>query len=136
MKTLLIIAALCGFTAVLIGAIGSHALAPYMSAKGPELFRQASLYHHILSLAVFGCALAWPTVQKKAQNPVKSLRFLKLSVALFVSGILLFSGILYLLAIFPGFPLHYLIPLGGLSAMLGWLMLIVVALSLKTEQTP
>ncbi|MBL4801262.1 MAG: DUF423 domain-containing protein [Emcibacter sp.] len=133
MKVLLVIAAICGFTAVLIGAMGAHALAPYMSEKGLSFFNRASLYHHILSLALLGCALLWPTVQKNAKNPAKALRFLKISAALFVSGILLFSGLLYLLAILPAFPFHFLIPLGGLSAMSGWLMLIIVALSLKTE---
>ncbi|PCI51771.1 MAG: hypothetical protein COB49_01000 [Alphaproteobacteria bacterium] len=133
MKTLLIIAALSGFSAVLIGASGSHALAPYMDERGTELFNRASLYHHLLSLALFGCALLWPTVKANAKNPAKALKFLRISATLFMMGLLLFSGLLYLVALNPDFPLKFLIPFGGLSTMLAWLMLIGVALSLKAE---
>ncbi len=133
MKALLIIAALSGFSAVLIGASGSHALAPLMDERGAELFSRASLYHHLLSLALFGCAILWPTVQRNAKDPAKALKYLKISATLFFMGLLLFSGLLYLMAIFPEHPLRILIPFGGLSTMLAWLTLILVALSLKTE---
>jgi len=124
MRPLLIIAAISGFSAVLIGAMGAHFLSSYMQDKGADLFHTANLYHLVHSLALLGCAALMP----RAQQFPKSLFFLKISAGCFVLGIFLFSGLLYYVAIFPGFALHYLIPLGGLFYMMGWLMLILVAL--------
>ncbi|VAV98106.1 hypothetical protein MNBD_ALPHA02-2349 [hydrothermal vent metagenome] len=131
MKILLIIAAISGFLAVAIGAAGSHALAPYMDEVGKDLFDRASLYHHLLSLALLGCAILWPIAEANASDPANALKHLKVSAALFLAGIFLFSGLLYLMAIFPDHPVKFLIPFGGLSIMLAWLNLIRVAMTLK-----
>ena len=127
MRSYLIIAALSGFTAVLLGAMGSHFLSSYMVEKGPEFFRTASLYHLIHSLALVGCALLSAT---SLQTP-KTNRLLRLSFIAFSIGILLFSGTLYAVALFPGGPLHFLIPVGGLFFLTGWLLLAGVGFSLK-----
>ncbi|MCF6215996.1 MAG: DUF423 domain-containing protein [Emcibacter sp.] len=119
MRPLLVIAALCGFFAVLFGALGSHFLSGFMTEKGPAQFKTANIYHLIHSLALFGCALLYPLVEKSP----KAAGYLKLSATGFVAGIFLFSGTLYYVAILPAGPFHYLIPLGGLFYMTGWLML-------------
>lgn len=127
MRPLLIIAAISGFFAVLLGAMGSHFLSPLMSDKGQALFNTANLYHLIHSLALLGCAL----LASIMRDSPKALTFLKWAAGCYCLGILLFSGILYFVAISPGFALHYLIPLGGLCYMVGWLMLVKVALTIK-----
>ena len=132
MRPYLIIAALSGFTAVLLGAMGSHFLSSYMVERGPEFFKTASLYHLIHSLALVGCALLAPTVRLDK----KSNRFLKLSFMAFSIGIMLFSGTLYLVALLPGGPLHFLIPIGGLFFLTGWLLLARVGFSLDKDITP
>ena len=127
MRPLLIIAAISGFSAVLLGAMGSHFLSPMMDDKGQANFQIANLYHLIHSLALLGCVLLASIMREMP----KALTFLKWATACYSLGILLFSGILYYVAIFPGFALHYLIPMGGLSYMAGWLMLVRVALTIK-----
>ncbi|PCJ35684.1 MAG: hypothetical protein COA93_02815 [Alphaproteobacteria bacterium] len=129
MRPLLVIAALCGFFAVLLGALGTHFLSGFMTEKGPAQFKTANLYHLIHSLALFGCGLLYPLVKKSQKAAV----YLKLSATGFVAGIFLFSGMLYYVAILPAGPFHYLIPLGGLFYMTGWLMLGVCAFLLKAK---
>lgn len=137
MRFILIIAAISGFAAVLIGSMGSHFLTQYMSERGPEMFRTATLYHLIHTLALLGTGLIFPLAQKSAQKSTqksaKALIFLKISAVSFMVGILLFSGLMYFLALSPGFSLFLLIPLGGFAFMLGWIMLGLSAFSLKAE---
>jgi len=127
MRALLVAAAICGFSAVLFGALGAHFLSGHMTEKGPELFKTANLFHLFHSLALFGCALLYPWAEKSQ----KALLCLKLSAAALIAGILSFSGTLYYVAISPAGSFHYLIPLGGLFFMTGWLMLAVGAFMLK-----
>ncbi|MCF8475250.1 MAG: DUF423 domain-containing protein [Emcibacter sp.] len=128
MRRLLTIAAISGFTAVLLGAMGAHFLSPLMKDGGQELFHTANLYHLIHSLALLICSLLVSTAQKSQ----KAMRFLWLASGSFILGMILFSGILYYSAIFSDFPFHLLIPLGGLFYMIGWLLLIGVATFLET----
>ena len=127
MRSYLIIAALSGFTAVLLGAMGSHFLSGHMVDRGQEFFRTASLYHLIHSLALVGCAI----LASSAQQAPKTKRLLKLTFIAFSIGIVLFSGTLYFVALFPGGSLHFLIPVGGLFFLTGWLLLAGVGFSLK-----
>ncbi|VAX07888.1 hypothetical protein MNBD_ALPHA03-294 [hydrothermal vent metagenome] len=129
MRAILVIAALCGFFAVLFGALGAHFLSGVMTEKGSAQFKTANLYHLIHSLALFGCGLLYPLVEKSS----KAVVYLKLSATGFIAGIFLFSGTLYYVAILPAGPFHYLIPLGGLFYMAGWLMLGACAFCLKAK---
>ncbi len=131
MRSLIIIAAISGFSAVLMGALGSHFLSPYMAEGGPDLFRTANLYHLVHSLALLGCALLWPHVSNQAR---RSLNLLKAAAICFVIGLILFSGLIYYVAVAPGFSLHLLIPVGGLSFMAGWGCLGLAGLFLKKEK--
>ncbi|MCC3862386.1 DUF423 domain-containing protein [Pseudemcibacter aquimaris] len=107
--------AISGFLAVLIGAMGAHALEPLMDNEGLSQFKTASLYHLTHSFALIAIGLLWPHIENHKK--------LKLSGYSFLVGILLFSGNLYILAILGTNPLHLLIPLGGLCLLLGWLSL-------------
>ena len=102
-------AALC-FLAVALGAFGAHALkATLATHEMTEVWNKAVLYHfvHALGLLVLS---ALPAVQR-------------VTVILFVVGIVLFSGSLYLLALTNIKWLGAITPFGGLCFLAGWLWL-------------
>jgi uncharacterized membrane protein YgdD (TMEM256/DUF423 family) len=105
------IAIFFGTSAIALGAFGAHALkSSLLQNQTLETWKTASLYHLTHSLLLLLIATVLPT---------KKLSFTILSV-----GILLFSGSLYLLALYP-FPwLGPITPLGGLALILGWLSLL------------
>lgn len=113
------LAALTGFTAVLLGALGAHGpVHEKLKAAGELDHWQTALHYHLphaLLLAVLalhganaGRAHAW-------------------AWRCFFAGILLFSGSLYLLALIQTSKLGAVTPLGGVFLMLGWLLLAVGA---------
>ena len=104
-------AALC-FLAVALGAFGAHALKGMLQANGMmEVWNKAVLYHFVHALALLVLAVL-PAAGRA-------------SLALFVAGILLFSGSLYLLALTNIKWLGAITPLGGLCFLAGWLCLAV-----------
>lgn len=104
-------AALC-FLAVALGAFGAHALKGTLAANHTiEVWKTAVLYHFVHALALLVVATL-PAVSRAAS-------------AFFVSGIVLFSGSLYLLALTNVKWLGAITPLGGLCFLAGWLSLIV-----------
>ncbi|MEO5719578.1 MAG: DUF423 domain-containing protein [Chthoniobacterales bacterium] len=105
-----IAASLC-FLAVGLGAFGAHALKGTLVTNATtEVWKTAALYHFLHALALLVLA-ALPSVSR----PVAGL---------FLSGILLFSGSLYLLALTNVKWLGAITPLGGLCFLAGWLWLI------------
>jgi uncharacterized membrane protein YgdD (TMEM256/DUF423 family) len=103
-------AALC-FFGVALGAFGAHALKRTLEANDTtEVWKTAVLYHFIHALALLVLA-ALPTVSRTAAS-------------LFVAGIVLFSGSLYLLALTNVKLLGAITPLGGLCFLAGWVCLI------------
>lgn len=111
------IAAIAGFTAVAIGAMGAHALKPYLSEYQIAIFEKGVHYHFYHTLAILAVAV----MQKKAESDNR----LKWAGLLFLAGIICFSGSLYLLACrdLLAFPVGWagpVTPLGGLLFMAGW----------------
>ncbi|MDP5069282.1 MAG: DUF423 domain-containing protein [Congregibacter sp.] len=97
---------------VAFGAFGAHALRNRFDAYSLGVFETAVQYqfYHSLALLAAGVLLA--------QFPASML--VKSSIFLFVLGILLFSGSLYLLS-FTGLKwLGAITPLGGLAFIAGW----------------
>ncbi|WP_138380520.1 DUF423 domain-containing protein [Luteithermobacter gelatinilyticus] len=138
-RFLLIITATSGFLAVLLGAAGSHALTPLMQTeKGPSRFDMASQYHMWHTLALLGCCtmglgrerLASPTSPPSKTRPFP-FDLLKLAALMFLLGIMLFSGNLYLHAFQEPYALSILIPVGGIFLMAGWLMLALSVICLE-----
>ncbi len=104
-------ATLC-FLAVALGAFGAHALKGTLTANAmTDVWNKAVLYHFLHALALLVLATL-PAVSRAAS-------------ALFVSGIVLFSGSLYLLALTNVKWLGAITPLGGLCFLAGWLSLVV-----------
>lgn len=111
-----VIAGICGFFAVFFGAFGSHILKSMLSEKFFSVFQTANQYHFWHTLAIFGVAML---------RDARPHRFFTISIAAFVVGLILFSGSLYLYAIYAVKFFALLAPLGGTSFMLGWLFLIL-----------
>ena len=104
-------AALC-FLAVGLGAFGAHALkATLLTNDTTEVWKTAVLYHFIHALALLVLA-ALPA-------------FHRATGMLFVAGIVLFSGSLYLLALTNVKWLGAITPLGGLCLLAGWAWLVI-----------
>ncbi|MEO5754659.1 MAG: DUF423 domain-containing protein [Chthoniobacterales bacterium] len=108
MNTLLFrVAAVLCFLAVGLGAFGAHALKNTLQTNDTtEVWKTAVLYHFVHALALLVLA-ALPTVSRAGSS-------------LFVAGIMIFSGSLYLLALTNIKWLGAVTPLGGLCFLAGW----------------
>ena len=111
-KLFLSLGALAGLLAVALGAFGAHALRGRLDEYARGVFETAVQYHfyHALALALVGVLLL--------SQPATAL--LKSSGWLFLIGIAVFSGSLYLLAITGIKWLGAVTPLGGLAFIAGW----------------
>ena len=111
-------ALLWGF-GVILGAFGAHGLQSRLSADMLATYEIGVRYHisHALGLlAVAWAASRWPGASTTAAG------------YLFVAGILIFSGSLYVLAITGIRWLGAITPIGGVCFIAGWVALAVGAL--------
>jgi len=113
-RAYIVLAALFGFTGVALGAFASHALKSQLSAAYLAVFQTGVQYQMLHALALLGVALL------SLHRPG---RLLTVAGALFVVGILLFSGSLYLLTLSGVGRLGMITPIGGVSFLAGWLCL-------------
>ena len=112
------IAAIFGLLAVIAGAAGTHALRDTLDASALRTFETAArfqMYHALALLAVGILSMRWQT------------RILTVSAGLFMLGVLLFSGSLYILALSGIGIFGAVAPIGGISLMVGWASLILAA---------
>ncbi len=113
---LLIVAGIAGLTAVAVGAFGAHGLRGSLSPEMMAIFQTGALYHLVHALAIFGAALL-----------ARDEAYARLASAAgwaFLLGIVIFSGSLYALSITGTRWLGAITPIGGVSFMIGWAMLI------------
>jgi len=118
----LVIAALNGALAVAFGAFAAHGLSQQLDAHALGIFETGARYHMYHALAMGLAALA---MQGKAA------RTATWSAALFLAGIVLFSGSLYALAITGERVFAFVTPVGGVSFLAGWVLLALVAWRIK-----
>ena len=136
--TALRIAGILGFLGVAAGTFGAHGLDsilpaavtavtadPALLAERYEWFDTAVRYHLLHAIAALAVTALLPA-------PSRPLR---IALALFVAGILLFSGSLYALALTGWRPLGMVTPFGGLALMAGWLCLIPAARATSDRRT-
>lgn len=120
----LILGSVFALTAVMAGAFGAHGLREVVSPRGLEVFHTAVTYQMYHAFALILVAIL--SGQSMANGPGRKL--LSIGAALFATGIVLFSGSLYLLVLtrmnWPG-PVT---PLGGVCFMVGWALLVTVGL--------
>jgi uncharacterized membrane protein YgdD (TMEM256/DUF423 family) len=111
-KVFLILASLGGMLAVGFGAFGAHALKNHLDDYALGVFHTAvqyQFYHSLALLAVGVIALSEP-----------QSALLRSSGWLFVVGVVVFSGSLYLLSLGGPRWLGAVTPLGGLAFIAGW----------------
>lgn len=123
-RSLLALAAACGFTAVALGAFGAHALRQRFEgtldgARRLDWWHTAASYHlaHALALAI--AALVVPRVSSSAAM---------IAGWAFFVGIVLFSGSLYAMSLSGVRALGAVTPFGGLAFLVGWAALVWAAL--------
>jgi uncharacterized membrane protein YgdD (TMEM256/DUF423 family) len=104
---------------VAAGAFGAHGLKSRVTPELLVVFETAAryqMYHALALLAVDWAATRWPSVWVGAAG------------WLFVSGIVIFSGSLYLMTFTGARWLGAVTPLGGLAFILGWAALALAAI--------
>jgi uncharacterized membrane protein YgdD (TMEM256/DUF423 family) len=99
---------------VVMGAFGAHGLKSTLSPAMMEVYQTAVFYHLIHALGLF--VVAWVTT-------LSDSKLVTWAGFLFLAGILLFSGSLYLLAITGLKWLGMITPFGGVSFIAGWCLL-------------
>lgn len=116
-KIALLSGSILAFLAVAIGAFGAHGLQSVLEAnQRVDTFETAVKYHmyHALALLLTGVLLQF-----------YSGRLMENSVWLFLAGIVIFSGSLYMLSITNIRILGAITPIGGLCFLIAWALLII-----------
>lgn len=109
--------------AIILGALGAHALKDHLNADQIESFKTGVFYQIIHALAIIGLMnLSKSTKSKKFKNGIRLLKV----------GPIIFSGSIYLLAcqdilmISPAAKfLGPITPIGGLLMIIGWVLLAI-----------
>jgi uncharacterized membrane protein YgdD (TMEM256/DUF423 family) len=117
-----IIGSLSLFLSVALGAFGAHALRDQLSDRMKEVFETAVRYQMIHSITIL---IAGILVNR---GPV-----FQYAGWLYIVGIVLFSGSLYLLAVTNIRTLGMITPLGGLAFLAGHLMLLLAFWRLQSS---
>jgi len=121
----LLCAALLGMLAVMLGAFGAHALSGVLEPRMQQVYQTAVQYQFWHALAL----LATGILQRSCDA-----RLLKITALLFLAGVLLFSGSLYLMALTGIRQLGMITPLGGILFILGWALLAWSVFRLDKQQ--
>jgi uncharacterized membrane protein YgdD (TMEM256/DUF423 family) len=111
-KLFISLAAWSGMLAVVAGAFGAHALKARLDDYLLGVFETAVHYHMYHSLALLGVGLLALTAPE--------VQLLRSAGWLFLTGIVVFSGSLYLLSLTGVRWLGAITPLGGLALIAGW----------------
>lgn len=115
-RLLIQLAAVFGGLGVAIGAFGAHALHDMLVKAGrADTFETAVRYQFYHTLAVLAVGVLW------AARP--ELRSLGTAGALWLGGIVVFSGSLYALCFTGVTKLGAVAPIGGLLFLAGWVSL-------------
>ena len=102
--------------AVAIGAFGAHGVKAHLSSEMMQVYKTGVEYHfyHALGLLLVGVlGFSMPS------------NLLNWSAIFLTTGIILFSGSLYIMAVTGIKWLGVITPLGGLSFITGWILLFI-----------
>lgn len=104
-------AAALGFLAVALGAFGAHGLKDLLAQNGTAtIWEKAVFYHFIHAVVLFVLA---------GRQPLATCAWM-----CFLAGIVFFSGSLYLLAVTNARWLVAITPVGGVTFLVGWALLL------------
>lgn len=109
------IGAINGFLAVAFGAYAAHGLEKLLSPGLLEVFNKGVYYQGLHTMALLVVGLLGTSAFR--------LHLLRWSGWAFATGILLFSGSLYLLALTDARWLGMVTPFGGTAFLIGWALL-------------
>jgi len=112
----ILIGGIFGFLGVALGAFGAHGLKDVLSPELLEVFRTGVFYQLIHTAAILTIGLTGIT------------KFYK-SALFFSIGIILFSFSLYLYTTTGIKQLAIITPFGGVSFLIGWLLIIITGIS-------
>lgn len=110
--------------AVAAGAFGAHGLRARLTPDMLAVFETAARYQMYHALALVACGLAAPRLLPRPAA---------WAAVLFVIGIVLFSGSLYLLSWGGLRALGFVTPIGGLAWLLAWALLAWAALGARRD---
>ncbi len=118
----LVMGAVLGLVAVLMGSAGAHLLNKIISSCNQKSFHTAIDYqfYHAFALCLVGILL----------QQSESI-WLKISGSVFLAGTFLFSGSLYMLALTGKSYWVKLTPVGGMAFIIGWVLLIGALVTMK-----
>ncbi|KGD60601.1 hypothetical protein T9A_02336 [Alcanivorax jadensis T9] len=114
MKILLVLGALNGALAVILGAFGAHGLKSRVDESMLAVWSTASEYHFYHALAMLLCGLLARAFGASGMVTAGWVLF---------AGTLVFSGSLYVLVLSGQKWIGAITPLGGTALIIGWLML-------------
>jgi len=125
-KIILIIGAILGVLAIILGAFGAHSLKAYLSPESLESFETGvryQMYHAIFLLFVGGSSFV-------------NANFKTIIFYLVIVGVVLFSGSIYGLSTnnlsnFNFKSIGFITPIGGLFLIASWIVLIINFIKLK-----
>jgi len=119
LKTFIISGAINAFLAVALGAFGAHGLEGRVEQKYLEIWKTGVTYQmfHASGLLIVGVLLG--------RLPANTL--LSWSGWMMLIGIILFSGSLYVMTLTKISILGAITPLGGLSFLAAWILIVVAA---------
>jgi uncharacterized membrane protein YgdD (TMEM256/DUF423 family) len=117
-KKWILIGGLFGFTGVALGAFGAHIISSGISESLYETYKTGVLYHLIHSVIITAIGLS-------------SYKNLNLPAIFFSIGIILFSFSLYAYSLTGNSAFAMITPFGGVSFLIGWLLLMWKAFSQK-----
>jgi uncharacterized membrane protein YgdD (TMEM256/DUF423 family) len=111
-NTFMLIGSLAGFLGVAAGAFGAHGLRSRLSSDMLSVFETAVRYqmYHALALLITAAVI----------GRVGDARLLSIAGWSFITGVVLFSGSLYGLALSGTSALGAITPLGGVAFLVGW----------------
>lgn len=119
---------------VVMGAFGAHGLESTIHevsddpAKSIGQWETASRYQMYHSIGIILVGICFATFGKRTEFTVAGVAFL--------FGILVFSGLLYILVLTQVKILGAIVPLGGLAMIFGWTALAVAAIRIQSTNPP
>lgn len=114
-RTFLLLAAITGGLAVILGAFGAHGLRARIDPAMLSVYQTAVEYHFYHALGLIGIAFA--------ADRFPASRLIRASGWAMLLGIVLFSGSLYILSLSGIGRLGMVTPFGGLALIAGWALL-------------
>ncbi len=118
-NTFMLLGSLAGFLGVAAGAFGAHGLRSRLSPDMLAVFETAVRYqmYHVFALLITAAVI----------SRAGDARLLSVAGWSFITGVVLFSGSLYALALTGISSLGAITPIGGLAFLVGWACLALFA---------